>query len=203
MSKFICTKLTLILLLLSFQSTYAISTPSEPRDVVNNLHQTLIQVMKEAKDLDFDGRYKILEPVVNDSFDFDTIARVVMGSYWKKLDDQQKAEFINTFSRLSISTYVMQFNEFSGETFENIEDKELKKGRILVKTKLITDDRVVPFNYVLHHTNDGWRIINVIADGISDLSLKRADYSTIMKTKGFDALMKKLHDKIESSRKEP
>ncbi len=205
MRKFIGTKLTLILFLLSFQSVLANAVPanSTPSDVVENLHQTLIQVMKEAKDLDFSSRYKILEPVINESFDFDTIARIVMGRYWKKLDDQQKAEFIDTFSRLSISTYTAQFDSFSGETFEVLGDKEMKKGRILVKTKLITDDRVVPFNYVLHPVKDRWRIINVIADGISDLSLKRSDYSTIMKTEGFDELVRKLREKIKSSGKEP
>ncbi len=32
-----------------------------------------------------------------------------------------------------------------------------------------------------------WKIISVIANGINDLSLKRADYSAIIKERGFDA----------------
>ncbi len=200
MNKLICTKLTLILLLLVAQPGYANSTPE---DVVNNLHQTLIQVMKEAKDLDYDARYQILEPVVTDSFDFETIGRIVMGRYWKKLDGKQKHQFIDAFSRLSIATYTTQFNDFSGETFTYTSDEEMKKGRILVKTKLTTKERVIPFNYVLHPANDKWRIISVIADGVSDLSLKRSDYTTIMKAKGFDTLIKKLQGKITSSGNQP
>ena len=200
MKKFIFNKIILILLLSGFQLSYANATPDT---VIENLHQTIIQVMKESKDLGYDGRYNVLEPVVEDSFDFKTIARIVMGRHWKKLDDQQKTEFINVFSRLSIATYASRFNSFSGETFDSLSNKEMKKGRMLVKTQLVTNDRVVPFNYVLHNTDDGWRIINVIADGISDLSLKRSDYSTIMKTEGFETLVKKLLKKVESSGAEP
>ena len=200
MKKFIFNKIILILLLSGFQISYANTTPDT---VVENLHQTIIQVMKESKDLDYDGRYNVLEPVVKDSFDFKTIARIVMGRHWKKLDDQQKTEFIDVFSRLSIATYASRFNSFSGETFDSLSNEEMKKGRMLVKTQLVTNDRVVPFNYVLHNTDDGWRIINVIADGISDLSLKRSDYSTIMKTEGFETLVKKLLKKVESSGAEP
>ncbi len=200
MKKFIFNKIILILLLSGFQLSYASATPDT---VIENLHQTIIQVMKESKDLGYDGRYNVLEPVVKDSFDFKTIARIVMGRHWKKLDDQQKTEFINVFSRLSIATYASRFNSFSGETFDSLSNKEMKKGRMLVKTQLVTNDRVVPFNYVLHNTDDGWRIINVIADGISDLSLKRSDYSTIMKTEGFETLVKKLLKKVESSGAEP
>ena len=201
MIKLIFTRLTFILLLSGFQICYAETSTSEA--VVNNLQQTLIKVMKESEALDYDGRYEILEPVVMDSFDFDTIARITMGRYWKKLDEEQKAEFINIFSRLSIATYAAQFNSYSGEVFEYLENIDMKKGRSMVKAKLVTNDRVVPFNYILHPTDDGWRIINVVADGVSDLSLKRSDYATIMKTKGFDILVRKLLEKIKLSSNKP
>ncbi len=199
MKKIILSKLALILLLSGFQVFQISHADATPESVVGKLHQTLIQIMKESKALDYDGRYKVLEPVVRDSFDFETIARIVMGRYWRKLDDQQKAEFIDVFSRLSIASYATQFDSFSGENFEYLEDEEMKKGRILVKTKFVTNDRVVPFNYVLHPLQDRWRIINVIADGVSDLSLKRSDYAAIMKSDGFDGLISKLQEKIKSS----
>lgn len=201
MIKLIFAKLILILLLFSFQISHAETGTSET--VVNNLHETLIKVMKESKTLDYDGRYKILKPVVMKSFDFETIARITMGRYWKKLDNEQKAKFINIFSKLSIATYTAQFNNFSGEAFEYLENVDMKKGRTMVKAKLVTIDRVVSFNYILHPTEEGWRIINVIADGVSDLSLKRSDYATIMKTKGFDILVRKLLEKIKLSSNKP
>jgi phospholipid transport system substrate-binding protein len=49
---------------------------------------------------------------------------------------------------------------------------------------------------VLHHKDHTWRIINVIADGVSDLSLKHADYTSFFSKNGFDALVDKLREKV-------
>ncbi|MGH8605553.1 MAG: ABC transporter substrate-binding protein, partial [Gammaproteobacteria bacterium] len=54
----------------------------------------------------------------------------------------------------------------------------------------------VRLDYVLQTKSDEWLIVNVIADGVSDLSLKRADYTSVLKSKGFDDLITVLNDKI-------
>lgn len=190
-------------LFLSLSSALSFADSLPPEQVINHLHQSLIQTMKDAKDLNYDDRYQKLEPVVLASFDFKTISRIVLGRHWKKLDDAQQSQFINIFSKLSIATYTSQFSGFSGQSFGYLNDKAMKKGRVLVKTQLVTEERIVPFNYILHPVEDDWRIINVIADGISDLSLKKSDYATIMKTEGFDALVRKLLEKIRKSGTEP
>ncbi len=182
------------MLIFNFQNSIADETPEA---VVNHLHESLIVVMKKSGELDFDARYRILEPVVLESFDFETISRLVLGRSWKKLNDDQKKQFIDILSRLSITSYVSRFDGYSGEKFEYLGDENMKKGRVLVKTQLITSERQIPFNYVLHPAADKWRIINVIADGISDLSLRRAEYTRTLKTDGFDKLVEKLLEKIK------
>ena len=38
--------------------------------------------------------------------------------------------------------------------------------------------------------------MNVVAQGVSDLSLKRADYTAVIKSEGFDSLINRLEKKI-------
>ena len=45
-----------------------------------------------------------------------------------------------------------------------------------------------------------WRIINVIAEGVSDLSIKRADYTLFLGSNSLGALAKTLNNKIQLSR---
>ena len=52
------------------------------------------------------------------------------------------------------------------------------------------------FNYIIQKNGKKWRIISVIANGINDLSLKRAEYAAILKKDGIDTLIKKLEQKI-------
>jgi len=51
---------------------------------------------------------------------------------------------------------------------------------------------------MLKKKGESWRIINIIANGVSDLALKRSEYTSILKKDGFDALIIKINEKIES-----
>jgi phospholipid transport system substrate-binding protein len=165
--------------------------------VIENLHAELLAVMKQANELGYEGRYQRLDPIVTSSYDLPFIAKFVVGRHWKDMSGEQKSEFVKTFTKLSIATYAANFNGYSGERFKTISNEELRKGRLLVKSVLIkADGGEVTLDYVLHQRENRWRIINAIAQGVSDLSLKRADYSSYLKNKGFDELIAKLNEKI-------
>lgn len=190
-----------VLLLISLFSRHALADTAI--SVVERLHDQLIENMQAGESLDYQGRYDKLEPVIRESFDFPLIARVVLGADWKNLDEAQREEFIETFTRLSIASYAAQFKSYSAEQFTTLGDEERKKGRMLVKTALQTSERSISFNYVLQPADKGWRIINVVVDGVSDLSLKRSDYGATLKNEGFSQLVRKLQEKIELSENPP
>jgi phospholipid transport system substrate-binding protein len=174
---------------------FSIAGPS-PVQVIENLHATLLDVMKEAGTLGFLGRLKRLEPVIRGTFDFPFIARLVVGRYWGTFSEEEKKAFMETFTTLSIAIYAERFNGYSGEKFQTVSTRELKSGRILAETLLVKPDGgTVRLDYILHRGDTGWRIVNVIADGVSDLSLKRADYTSFLKNKGIVDLIKKLEEK--------
>jgi len=166
-------------------------------DVVENLHKTLLLAMKEGTQIGYQGRYDRLAPVITAGFDMPFIAKIVLGRFWETFDSQQRSKFVETFSRLSIATYAANFDTYSGERFKLISEKEVSGGRILVQTQLIkSDGGQVELDYLLHRVGSQWRIINVVADGVSDLALKRADYTTFLKSNGLDPLLIKLNEKI-------
>jgi len=166
-------------------------------DVVDNLHKTLLLVMKEGNQLGYQGRYDLLAPVITAGFDMPFIAKVVLGRFWETFDSEQRSKFIETFSKLTIATYAANFDSYSGERFKMISQKEVSGGRILVQTQLIkSDGGKVELDYSLHRVGGQWRIINVVADGVSDLALKRSDYTAFLKTSGLDLLLIKLNEKI-------
>jgi phospholipid transport system substrate-binding protein len=165
--------------------------------VVEVLHSELLIVMKQAKKLGYAGRYQRLAPTVTASYDFPYISKVVVGRYWRSFTAEQKSQFIDIFSKLSIATYANRFDGYTGERFKTISEEELKRGHCLVKTVLIkANGEEIELDYILHQNNAQWRIINVIAEGVSDLSLKRADYTSYLKRYSFDALLEKLSEKI-------
>jgi phospholipid transport system substrate-binding protein len=55
---------------------------------------------------------------------------------------------------------------------------------------------------MLKEKGNSWRIINIIANGVSDLALKRSEYTTILQREGFDALINKINEKIDNYSKQ-
>lgn len=168
----------------------------DAKAVVEKLHESLLGAMHGGAQLGFKGREELLAPVIDSSFDFDSICRIVTGRYWKAASDEQKARFIGVFKKLSVATYASNFSNFSGEKFQT-EGSEADHDALIIRTTLRpSDGEPVPLNYLLRQTNGQWRIMNVVAQGVSDLSLKRADYTAVIKTEGFDSLINRLEKKI-------
>jgi phospholipid transport system substrate-binding protein len=125
------------------------------------------------------------------------IVKVILSRYWKDLTDQKKENFIHLFNRQTIATYASRFDGFNNDVFRTISVKQLKKGRILVRTEVQSNgDDPVKLDYLMHKNNEQWLIISVIADGVNDLSLKRAEYSTVIKDNGYEYLVTNIEKKI-------
>jgi phospholipid transport system substrate-binding protein len=167
------------------------------KQVVKELQTELLAVMKQADLLGYSGRYQRLSPIVTTSYDLPFMARVVVGRYWRQFNNEQKTTLVEMFRKLSIATHAARFDGYSGQRFQIRSEETHRKGRLLIKSVLIkSSGEEIELDYLLHQREKRWRIINVIADGVSDLSLKRSDYSNYIKKNGFDALIEKMNEKI-------
>jgi phospholipid transport system substrate-binding protein len=154
--------------------------------------------MKDGVKIGYQGRFDQLAPVIQSSFDMPFISKTALGKYWETFNKEQRSRFVEAFTRLSIATYAANFDSYSGERFKMVGEKEVSGGRILIQSQLIkSDGGQVQLDYLLHRTGSQWRIVNIIAEGVSDLALKRADYSAFLKSQGFEALLKKLNEKVD------
>jgi phospholipid transport system substrate-binding protein len=191
---------SIILSAILFISVLAPITAAEndtPTQVVEKLHTSLLTVMKEAKKLGYQGRYDRLSPVITATFDFPFIARIVVGRYWNRFSDEEKEKFVETFSRLSIATYAGSFDGYSGERFEVVSSKATRGGRVVVRSFLIKPEGdEINLDYILQKNGNKWSIVNVVANGVSDLSIKRADYTNFLEKEGYNRLIDKLKEKI-------
>ncbi len=184
----------LVALLLPLQWAQA---GSPARAVVERFDSRLLEVMREADALGYQGRYARLEPILRQSFDLPYITRLVSGRHWKGWSENQRAKMVAVFSRLTFATYADRFDAYAGEQFKVTAERPLKRQRMLVRCELVKPDgKATQLDYVLHQVAGQWRIVNVVAEGVSDLSLRRAEYAAVIKRDGFDALITQLNNKI-------
>jgi len=189
--------LSLVIFGLHIVISSASAADRDATEVVEKLHAALMAAMKDGDKIGYQGRYDQLAPVIKSTFDMPFVSKTMLGKYWETFNSEERSKFIEAFTELSTATYAANFDRYSGERFKTISEKEAGGGRILVQTQLIkADGGQVRLDYLLHRTGTDWRVVNVIAEGVSDLALKRADYSAFLKSKGFEALIKKLKEKV-------
>ena len=174
-------------------------TGATAKQVVEKFQVELIAVMKNGKQLGYAGRYeKLYEPISN-SHDLTKIARIVVGKEWEKLSETQQQKLTDIFIRLSVASYAHNFKDYSGESFVFDSEEETARGGMVIHSHLIIpNDKPVKFDYMLKEKGNSWRIINIIANGVSDLALKRSEYTSILQREGFDALISKINEKIDT-----
>ena len=170
-----------------------------PAGVVETLHEALLAVMRDAAELSVEERYARLAPTLSATYDFQTMTRLAVGSAWTEASPEQRSALIQAFGRLSIATYAKRFSGYSGERFETVAEKSGPRGTTLVETRLVRPaDPPVPLTYVLQKQERGFRIIDVILEGaISELAVRRSEYSQVLRQGGVDGLTRLLDRKAD------
>jgi phospholipid transport system substrate-binding protein len=188
------TKVILFLFVIGFNAVVLADQTATASAAISRLNDALLAAMKNAQTLGYNGRYQMLDSVIRETHDLARIAKFSVGKSWGEMTKQQQETFVDKFSRYSIATYVNRFDGFGGESFKTVSEQPLPRGRVLVKALLESPEYgVVNFDYILDQDDaKQWKIINIMADGVSDLALKRAHYTDIIKKKGVDALIDEL-----------
>lgn len=167
-------------------------------DVVSRFHEALLGVMKKATELGYEGRFDTLSPVLDETFDSLFMAQKSVGREWGSMAPDDQLRLLATIRRYTVANYAGRFQGYSGEQFETVGEEESLHGTTLVRTKLIIpDDDDVHLDYRLRAKAGDWKIIDVYLDGtVSELALRRAQYSPLIKREGLDALIAAIDKKV-------
>jgi phospholipid transport system substrate-binding protein len=170
---------------------------SSVADLIKTFNATLIESMKRSKELGYSGRYKLLEPVIKNSFAISYMARISLGGYWKTLNEEERRLFLETYTDWSIASYAGRFNDYSGERFEDVSESKPVKGVVTVISRLTQPrNEDVEFYYQLRNIEGTWRIVDIQISGVSQLALTRSQFVSVMGKKGFHELVSILKNKI-------
>ncbi|MGE0745211.1 MAG: ABC transporter substrate-binding protein [Rhodospirillales bacterium] len=165
-----------------------------PTAVAERLNQSLLTVMKEAKELGYEGRYRKLEPELKDVFRLPLMAEISAGTHWKKLSPEEQKALVDAFTRYTTATYASRFHGYSGEAFKVVGEEPARGGAVLVKSQIVkTNGEAIAIDYVMRRFDRGWQIIDVYLKGsISELATRRAEYSSVIGREGLPALLARI-----------
>jgi len=172
-----------------------------PERAVEQLESMLIEHMKAGDEISFEQRFERLRPLLGEIMAVERMGRYLFGRDWQAFEPGQRERFAGAFLDLSAATYANRFDTWNGERFDPVEVRRQGEDRAVVRRRLTTGSgKKIAFDYLMSHGEAGWQIVTIITDGVSDLALKRSQYSRILENEGFDGVIEHIGEATESQR---
>ncbi len=174
-----------------------------PDELVRKNTSEVLAMLKSDKDLAAGDPAKV-EKLANEKilpyFNFQRMTQLAVGRAWREATEAQKAALINEFRRLLVRTYSSSLSQFRNQV---IEVRPLKLAaadtEVVVKTVILQPGaQGVPIDYSMEKstdTNNGWKVFDVLIDGVSLVTNYRSSFATEIKNSGIDGLIKSLTDR--------
>lgn len=189
--------LLFILLLAVFMPCSGKAEHNGPSEVIKKLNAGILEAMKGGSRLGYEGRYRLLAPVINDTFALSKMARLAAGKYWETFTDSERKAYLKAYAEWSIASYAGRFNEYDGEQFRLVSESAPERSTVTVISKLVESNKdEVEFDYLIRQVEGAWRIVDIRVFGVSQLALTRVQFVSILGTKGVQGLISMLNGKI-------
>ena len=134
--------------------------------------------------------------------DFGRTSRLVLGKYWRRANDEQRARFTSEFTTFLINNYTNAMVEFTDQIVHH--SKNLKYLPVRTTDNEYADVRMdvnlpdrppVQVNYSMFNTEKGWKIYDISIEGVSLATTYRSQFSSQIRRDGLDSLIGQLADR--------
>lgn len=155
----------------------------------------LVDENRERYENDMEAMRKDIGPILLAQIDTLYSGRLVLGRAARGLEPAKVEEFANALSDLLIRRYAEGLLDF--RTRDQVEilplagDNTERATRVRTRVALGNGNQA-PVDYVFRKTDDGWKIFDVIVEGISYVTTFRNQIGEAIRQDGFDQTLEKL-----------
>jgi phospholipid transport system substrate-binding protein len=187
--------LLLSFLLLSQVAIASNETESEAERILKTSVNNVFAVLSN-KLLPMDQKKSNVIEITNSVFDYSLIAKFTLGrKYWNQLDAKQRAEFTTLFTEWYQNALMGKLDLFSDETVIFKPSVVKNKKNVRVPTVLISKGNEHSILYRMFKTKNGWKICDIVIDGVSQLRSHQSQYQNTIKNKGIEGLLTQMRKK--------
>jgi phospholipid transport system substrate-binding protein len=191
-------------LALMFAAGYA-AAQATPDAMIKTVAEDVRAIIKQDKDLqagDANKIYALIEEKVFPSLNFAKTTRLAVGKSWTQASPEQRDALVKEFRSLLVRTYATSLRQFRDQ---QIEYKPLTLAAadtdVLVRTNVIQGgQQPVGVDYRVEKGADGWKVYDIIIDGVSLVTTYRGEFTERVRQGGIDGLIKALSEKNRAGR---
>jgi len=175
-----------------------LANAGEPTEAIRDAVNQGVDILKKAKFDNQKQRAQVIDrlrQIVYPLFDFNEMAMRSLGANWRRLNPQQRQEFVSTFTALLEKTYADQIDLYNGQ-------KVVYSGESTDGNYAQVDSRIIDKNeqtysvvYRLHRVEGKWKIYDVVAENISLVNNYRSQFNRVIARSSFEELLKTMTQK--------
>ena len=165
----------------------------EPTEAIRGAVNQGVEILKNAKFDNQKQRVQVIDrlrEIVYPLFDFNEMSMRSLGANWRRINPQQRQEFVSTFTALLEKTYADQIDLYNGQ-------QVVYSGESIDGDYAQVDSRIIDKNgqtysvaYRLHRVDGKWRIYDVVAENISIVNNYRSQFNRVIARSSFEELLK-------------
>jgi phospholipid transport system substrate-binding protein len=175
-----------------------------PQDLIKSTaDQVLAEVTrnKEALDKDPSGIYAMVEEMVVPHFDFVRMSQAALGRYWRQASEEQRERLTREFQELLVRTYAVALLSYSGQPISYLPVRIPDDAEdVMIPTRVEAGGPPIPIDYRLYLGETGWKVYDVVIDGVSMVTNYRSTFATQVRRSGIDGLIEQLADRNKQLR---
>jgi len=170
---------------------------SSPVDLVQDTTSRMLAALKadETEIQRDDSRlYALIADIVLPHFDFNRMSMWTLGPYWRSATPEQRQRFVAEFRRLLVRTY--------GHTLMDYRNTRIRylpllappdAHRVTVRCEVDQPGgNPVQLAYAMYLTADGWKVYDVLVEGVSLVTNYRSSFAAIIQQHGMEGLIRQL-----------
>ena len=132
------------------------------------------------------------------------ITRLVVGRHWRRATDAQKQAFMLVFEEHIVKIYTSQLGVYNEEivAIRNVASRT-ERDTIVGTEVMRSSDAPLQLDWLVREEAGAYRVIDIAAEGVSLMTTKRSEFSSVIQRDGLDGLIEKLRvlnaDQLENS----
>lgn len=136
-----------------------------------------------------------VRPVLEKYFAFDLVTQRAIGPGWRQFTPEQQARVTVLFTDLVITTYAGRFTPGEKPNIRFGAPAELSAKRREVPSSIVYQGNTYAVSYRLENTAAGWRIYDVIIEGVSMVANYRSQFDALFQKGGAESIIRALEEK--------
>ncbi len=148
-----------------------------------------VLVVLKDKNLSIENKKQEIISIVNDTFDFELMAKIALGKEaWSSIDETKQKEFSKVFEEKIKKSYSDKLELYNDQKVKIISLEPYNNTRLQLKTELVGKEGNYSINYNFYEKNNEWYIYDIDLIGVSIIQTYRQQFAGLLKEKSFDEM---------------